>query len=113
MVFARVDNVYQLGDTAMTGRDRQTIADLAIEHCGDADSMFPILLHNDLEASSEVAGMELEDEEVAAKRTVEYMHTQAASPACVCEDDEDNEAVLTIDDGSDNVTTEDGETITE
>lgn len=97
----------------MTGRDRQTVADLAVEYCGDADSMFGIMSHNDIEASSEVAGMELVDEDVSAKRAVEYMHIQTSSPACVCEYDDDDEAVLTIDDGSDNVTTENGETITE
>ena len=93
----------------MTGRDRQTVADLAIEHCGDVDSMFGIMSHNDIEASSEVAGMELEDEEVAAKRTMEYMRTQAASPACLCDEEED---VLTTNDGV-FITTEDNETITE
>lgn len=93
----------------MTGRDRQTVADLAVEHCGDADSMFPIMLHNDLEASSEVAGMELEDEEVAVKRAVDYIRTQGSSPACVYEDDDD---VLTTNDGTVEVTTEEFETIT-
>jgi hypothetical protein len=93
----------------MTGRDRQTVADLAVEHCGDAGSMFPIMLHNDLEASSEVAGMELEDEDVAAKRTVEYMRIHGASPACASGDDADT---LTVDDESENVVTENDETIT-
>lgn len=94
----------------MTGRDRQTVADLAVEHCGDADSMFGIMSHNDIEASSEVAGMELEDEDVSAKRAVDYIRTQGSSPACVYEEDED---VLTTDDESENVMTENDETLTE
>ena len=106
-----MDYISQLRDTAMTGRNRQTVADLAVEHCGDADSMFPIMLHNDLDASSEVAGLELEDEEVAAKRTVEYMRTHEVSPACTCDDEEED--VLTTDNGNVSITTEDNETITE
>lgn len=93
----------------MTGRDRQTVADLAVEHCGDADSMFGIMSHNDIEASSEVAGMELEDEEVSAMRAVNYIRTQGSSPACVYEEDED---ILTTNDGTVEVTTEEFETIT-
>ncbi|MBR4535938.1 MAG: hypothetical protein IKO62_04695 [Bacteroidales bacterium] len=93
----------------MTGRDRQTVADLAVEHCGDADSMFGIMSHNDIEASSEVAGMELEDEDVSAKRAVDYIRTQGSSPACVYEEDDD---VLTANDGTVEVTTEEFETIT-
>ena len=93
----------------MTGRDRQTVADLAVEYCGDADSMFGIMSHNDIEASSEVAGMELEDEEVSAMRAVNYIRTQGLSPACVYEEDED---ILTTNDGTVEVTTEEFETIT-
>ncbi|MBR3659070.1 MAG: hypothetical protein IKN61_04080 [Bacteroidaceae bacterium] len=93
----------------MTGRDRQTVADLAVEHCGDADSMFGIMSHNDIEASSEVAGMELEDEDVSAKRAVDYIRTQGSSPACVYEEEDD---VLTANDGTVEVTTEEFETIT-
>ncbi len=94
----------------MMVRDRQTVADVAVEHCGDADSLFAVVCHNDVEASSEVAHSELKDEDVVARRTVEYMRVHSASPACASDDVPD---VLTNDDESDAVTTETGLPITE
>lgn len=95
----------------MTGRDRQTVADVALECCGNADSMFPIMRHNNISADAEVAGMELLDEEVMEQRTVDYMRTQKANPACVCADLAAN--ALTNDDESDTIVTENNESITE
>lgn len=94
----------------MRVRDRQTVADVAVEHCGDVDSLFAIVCHNDVEASAEAARSELKDEDVVAKRTVEYMRVHSASPACAGDDASD---VLTNDDESDTVTTETGLSITE
>lgn len=94
----------------MMVRDRQTVADAAVEHCGDAEGIFAIVCHNDVEASAEPAHSELKDEDVIAKRAVEYMRVHSASPACAGDGAAD---VLTSDDEADVITTETGLSITE
>ena len=56
----------------MTGRDRQTVADMAVEHSGSAEAVFAIARRNSIPVDAEVAGMELADEAVADRRTREY-----------------------------------------
>lgn len=109
MVFPIMEYVHQLRDTAMTGRDRQTVADMAIENCGGADDMFAIMRQNNISADAEVAGVELQDSSVSEQRTVDYMRFQGASPACNSGDEAE---ALTIDDESENVVTENNEIIT-
>lgn len=92
----------------MTGRDRQTVADLAVEHSGSAEAVFAIARHNDIPVDAEVAGMELADEAVADHRTRDYVAGSGLSPAGIY--DEEDEA-LTTDDGLVQVLTEDDETI--
>lgn len=93
----------------MTGRDRQTVADMAIEHCGGADDMFALMRQNNISADAEVAGVELLGDNVSEQRTVDYMRFHGASPAC--NSDDETEA-LTIDDESENLVTENNEIIT-
>ena len=93
----------------MIGRDRQTVADMAIEHCVGADSMFTIMRHNNIPADSEVAGMELQDENVSEQRTVDYMRMHGTSPACYSGDGAE---ALVTDDESENVVTDNNESIT-
>lgn len=92
----------------MTGRDRQTVADMAVEHSGSAEAVFAIARRNSIPVDAEVAGMELADEAVADRRTREYVAGTGVSPAGIHEEEED---MLTTDDGSINVVTEDNETI--
>ena len=96
----------------MTGRDRQTAADVAVERCGSAEAVFAIARRNGIAVDTEVAGMELADEPVTERRTAEYIQNQGFSPANIYECEPD---VLTDDpaDGSRpvNVVTEDNETI--
>lgn len=96
----------------MTGRDRQTVADVAVERCGSADAVFGIVRHNGIPIDAEVAGMKLADEPETERRTAEYIQGQGFSPANVFENEPD---VLTNDptDGTllVNVVTEDNETI--
>lgn len=94
----------------MTGRDRQTVADMAIEHCGGADDMFALMRQNNISADAEVAGVEFPDEDVSEQRTVDYMRTRKASPACTCADPAAD--TLTNDDESDTIVTENNEIIT-
>lgn len=95
----------------MTGRDRQTVADAAVEHCGNVEAMFPISRRNGVPVDAEVAGVEMADETVWHRKTAEYIQGQGFSPANVYESEPD---VLT-DDPTDarqvNVVTEDDETI--
>ena len=95
----------------MTGRDRQTAADVAVERCGSAEALFGIARRNGIPADTETAGMELADEPVTERRTAEYIQGQGFSPANVFESEPD---VLT-DDPTDarpeNVVTKSNETI--
>lgn len=96
----------------MTGRDRQTVADTAVEHCGSAETLFTIARHNGIPVDTETAGMELADEPVTERRTAEYIQSQGFSPANVYESNPD---VLTNDPVGaarlENVVTESNETI--
>ena len=95
----------------MTGRDRQTVADIAVERCGSAEATFAIARHNGIAVGMETADMELADEPVTERRTAEYIQAQGFSPANVYESEPD---VLTNDPADaqpENVVTEDGETI--
>ena len=92
----------------MTGRDRQTVADMAVERCGSAEALFTIARRNCIAVDTETAGMELTDEPVTERRTAEYIQNQGFSPANVCECEPD---VLTDDSGDVNVVTESNETI--
>ena len=94
----------------MIGRDRQTVTDMAVEHCGGADDMFALMRQNNISADAEVAGMEFLDDNVSEQRTVDYMRIHGASPACASEDETDT---LTTDNESENVVTENNETITD
>lgn len=92
----------------MTGRDRQTAADLAAEHCGSAEAMFAIARHNGIPVDAEVAGLELVNEPVTDRRSQEYIATTGVSPAGMYETEDD---VLTTDNGDEHVVTNDDETI--
>lgn len=92
----------------MTGKDRQTVADMAVERCGGAEAMFDIARHNGIAVDAEAAGTDLADEPVAERRVAEYIQSQGFSPANIYECDSD---VLTDDSGSVAVVTETDETI--
>lgn len=92
----------------MTGRDRQTVADTAVERCGNAEAMFKIARRNGVAVDTEVSGMELADEPAADRKAVEYIQDQGFSPANVYESEPD---VLTDDSGAVNVVAESNETI--
>jgi hypothetical protein len=91
----------------MTGRDRQTVADMAVEYCGSAECVFDIARHNGIAIDAEVAGMELADEPVADRKTQEYVAGTGVSPAGMCETEE----VVLVTDNSEVVVTENDETI--
>lgn len=92
----------------MTGRDRQTVADMAVEHSGSAEAVFAIARRNGVAIDTETSGMELAETAVADRRSQEYIAATGVSPAGMYETDDD---VLTTDDGSENVVTEGDETI--
>ncbi len=92
----------------MTGRDRQTVADMAVEHSGSAEAVFAIARGNGIPVDAEVAGMELADEPMAVRRTAEYIQELRINPANVYESEPD---VLTDDSEAVNVVAESNETI--
>lgn len=92
----------------MTGRDRQTAADMAVEHCGSAEAVFAIARHNGISVDMEVAGMELADEPITDRRLKDYIATTGVRPAGMFKTGSD---VLTTDNGEENVVTNNDETI--
>ena len=92
----------------MTGRDRQTVADLAVELCGSEETMFGIARRNSISVDAEVTGMEMADEAVADRQTRDYIAGTGVSPAGMYEVTDD---VLVTDDCESEVVTEDNETI--
>lgn len=92
----------------MTGRDRQTVSDMAVEHSGSAEAVFAIARRNGIPVDAETAGMALTDEPVADRRTRDYITGTGVSPAGIYEEEEET---LTTDDGLVQVLTEDNETI--
>ena len=92
----------------MTGRDRQTVADMAVELCGSSEAVFSIARRNGIPVDAEVAGMELADEPVIDRKTQEYVVGTGVSPAGMYETEVD---VLVTDGGEDVVVAENGETI--
>lgn len=92
----------------MTGRDRQTVADMAVEHTGSAEAAFGIVRHNSIASDTEVAGMEFADEPMADRRTADYIRGQGVVPANGFKTEPD---VLKDDYNGENVVTEEGETI--
>lgn len=92
----------------MRGRDRQTVADMAVEHCGSVETVFSIARRNRIAVDTEVAGMDLAEEAVTDRQTREYIAETGISPAGMNEVTED---VLVTDDCESEVVTEDNETI--
>lgn len=92
----------------MTGRDRQTVADMAVEHSGSMEAVFSIARRNRINVDIEVAGMVLAEEAVSDQHTQEYIAGTGTSPAGMDDADDD---VLTTDDGRHWVVTENDETI--
>jgi hypothetical protein len=92
----------------MIGRDRQTMADMAVEHCGSAESLFRIARRNRIAIDTEVVGLELENEPIADVRTQDLIAGTGVSPAGMYEITDD---VLVADDLENDVVTEDDETI--
>lgn len=92
----------------MTGRDRQTVADMAVEHCGSSEAVFAIARGNGISIDAEVAGMELSDQTVRDSRTRNYIAGTGVSPAGTYRAADD---VLTTDNGAETVVSESDETI--
>lgn len=92
----------------MTGRDRQTVADMAVEHSGSAEAVFAIARRNGIPVDAETTGMELAEEPAIDRRAKDYITGTGVSPAGIHEDEED---ALTTDNGLAQVLTEDNETI--
>lgn len=68
-------------------RDRQSIWDIALQVCGDAEAAFAIAELNDVSLSeSLVVGTELKVPSVMEKRVVEYYAQHRIVPASIEED---------------------------
>lgn len=95
-------------------KERQTLFDIALQHCGDANAAFEIAEENDISISGVLsAGTELdvhEPTDATAKRIVEYYAMNAISPAT--DDGSSNEINITTIDLENIITINTSEIIT-
>ena len=68
-------------------RDRQSIWDIALQVCGDAEAAFAIAELNDVSMSEQIyPGTEIEVPSVMERRVVEYYKQNSIEPATMVED---------------------------
>ena len=89
-------------------RDRQTLADAAVEHCGLQDAMFSIMRENGIPADANASGSDIEFPKASDEDVVGYIARTGVSPANAPEDEG---CCLTDDDGDSHITTETNEDI--
>lgn len=65
----------------MTGRDRQTVADVALTAAGSAEAMFLLARRNGIALDACVAGKEVEGVGIIDKRVVEHYVRNSIVPA--------------------------------
>lgn len=65
----------------MTGKDRQTVADVALTVAGSAEAMFLLARRNGIALDACVAGKEVEGVVIIDKRVVEYYARNGIVPA--------------------------------
>ena len=68
-------------------RDRQSVWDIALQVCGDAEAAFAIAEANDVSVSEQIdPGTEIEVPSVMERRVVEYYERNHIEPATIDED---------------------------
>ena len=68
-------------------RDRQSVWDIALQVCGDAEAAFAIAELNDVSVSEQIdPGTEIEVPSVMERRVVEYYERNHIEPATIDED---------------------------
>lgn len=65
----------------MTGKDRQTVADVALTVAGSAEAMFLLARESGVRLDSDVSGVKLADVAVEDKHVVEYYARNGIVPA--------------------------------
>lgn len=65
----------------MKGKDRQSVADVALEHAGVADAMFQISRDNDIGLDAEVLGVEMNGIQIMDADVADYYYRRNHSPA--------------------------------
>lgn len=65
----------------MIGKDRQSVADVALEHAGVADAMFQISRDNDIGVDAEVLGVEINGVRMMDADVASYYYRRKHSPA--------------------------------
>ncbi|MBQ9434525.1 MAG: hypothetical protein IJU33_00150 [Bacteroidales bacterium] len=71
----------------VTVRDRQSVFDLALRWCGDAEVAFAIAELNDMSVSEQIdPDTEIEVPSVMERRVVEYYKQNSIEPATMVED---------------------------
>ena len=92
----------------MVGRDRQSMADCALETKGSAEAVFDMARRSELSVSEDVKGSVLESGYAEDAKVTERYHSRGVKPAC---NEETASDVLMAEDGSENILTNNNETI--
>ncbi len=92
----------------MVGRDRQSMADCALETKGSAEAVFDMARRSELSVSEDVKGTVLESGYAEDAKVTERYRSRGVKPAC---GEETSSDVLTTEDGSENILTNNNETI--
>jgi len=81
-------------------QDRQTLFDLAIQHCGDREAAFQIAEMNDISLTAALSvGLPLQIPEPINQRVVNYYANNAISPATATAELESETEGMTTNDG--------------
>ena len=67
----------------MIGRDRQTLADAALEACGSCEALFPIMRRHGLSANTPAEGVDFGGDAVMDREVVQHYARNGHSPACM------------------------------
>jgi LysM repeat protein len=92
----------------ITAQDRQTLFDIAIEHCGDREAVFSIIEMNDMSMTEKIeAGQTIIIPAIYKKEVSAYYQSNNIHPATSGSDFSDDEANLITNDGENSLETND------
>lgn len=72
----------------MIGRERQTLADVALEACGNCEALFPIMRRHGLSANTPAEGVDFGGDAVMDRKVVQHYAMNSHSPACMAPDED-------------------------
>jgi hypothetical protein len=98
----------------ITAQERQTLLDIAIKYCGDAEAVFEIMNLNDVSITDVLqTGQTITVPDAYERKTVEYYRTNSVQPATAYIATVESNAIKTNDNNNDLITNDNNDLITE